>query len=279
MTLRLLDDRGIDGIVTALFDLVLEQPFVATRLAEVSLGAHADGWTPQAGLVRRIRDMIADVHTDMHADAVAARTASLVAAAYGYVLYESFLLSSLGWPRGAVARRSETRIGCSSMTCFDGPPTEPKSGASRTRRIACGRWTSTPHSPLPASHRAACSRTIRGDGRPQLSNIMYVHRDGDVLRSRSRRRGRRRRTCVAIHGRCSTCRVRTSGTSSRSTGPRRCPRSRSDEDDETVEQLVEYYRRGSGEHPDWAEFRAIMVARGASCRHAPPHVRVRAAAN
>jgi AcrR family transcriptional regulator len=98
MTLRLLDDRGVDGIVTALFDLVLEQPFVATRLAEVSLGAHAESWTPQAGLVRRIRDMVADVHADMHADAVAARTASLVAAAYGYVLYESFLLASLGWP-------------------------------------------------------------------------------------------------------------------------------------------------------------------------------------
>jgi AcrR family transcriptional regulator len=98
MTVRLLEDRGTDGIVTALFDLVLEQPFVATRLAEVSLGSNVDGWTQQAGLVRRIRDMVAELHPEMHADAVAARTASLVAAAYGYVLYESFLLASLGWP-------------------------------------------------------------------------------------------------------------------------------------------------------------------------------------
>lgn len=98
MTLRLLDDPGTEGIVTALFDLVLEQPFVATRLAEVSLGANAEGWAHQTILVRRIRDRVADLHPDMHADAAAARTASLVAAAFGYVLYETFLLTSLGWP-------------------------------------------------------------------------------------------------------------------------------------------------------------------------------------
>lgn len=106
MTLRLLDDPGTEGIVTALFDLVVEQPFVATRLAEVSLGANADGWAQQTVLVRRIRDRIADLHEGMDADAVAARTASLVASAFGYVLYESFLLNSLGWP---VEQRDELR--------------------------------------------------------------------------------------------------------------------------------------------------------------------------
>jgi AcrR family transcriptional regulator len=98
MTLRLLDDRGTDGVVTALFDLALEQPFVATRLAEVSLGAHSDGWSQQTVLVRRIRDRVAELHTEMDADAVSARTASLVASAFGYVLYEKFLASSLRWP-------------------------------------------------------------------------------------------------------------------------------------------------------------------------------------
>jgi AcrR family transcriptional regulator len=98
MTLRLLDDRGTDGIVTALFDLVLEQPFVATRLAEVSLGEHSEGWSQQTILVRRIRDRVADLHTTMDPDAVSARTASLVAAAFGYVLYEKFLVASLRWP-------------------------------------------------------------------------------------------------------------------------------------------------------------------------------------
>jgi AcrR family transcriptional regulator len=98
MTLRLLDDRGTDAIVTALFDLVLEQPFVTTRLAEVSLGSNAEGWTQQTVLIRKVRDRIGELHTDMDPDAVSARTASLVAAAFGYVLYEKFLASSLRWP-------------------------------------------------------------------------------------------------------------------------------------------------------------------------------------
>lgn len=106
MTLRLLDDRGVDGIVTALFDLVVEQPFVATRLAEVSLGAQTDAWSQQAVLVRRIRDRVAELHGDMDLDLASARTASLVAAAFGYVLYEKFLAAALRWP---VERLSELR--------------------------------------------------------------------------------------------------------------------------------------------------------------------------
>jgi AcrR family transcriptional regulator len=111
MTLRLLDDRGTEGVVTALFDLVLEQPFVATRLAEVSLGAHADGWSQQTVLVRRIRERIAELHVDMEPDAVSARTASLVASAFGYVLYEKFLASSLRWPPERLAElRASHRV-------------------------------------------------------------------------------------------------------------------------------------------------------------------------
>jgi len=98
MTLRLLDDLGSDAIVTALFDLVLEQPFVATRLAEVSLGSNAEGWTQQTVLVRRVRDRVAELHPSMTPDEGSERTASLVAAAFGYVLYEKFLSSSLRWP-------------------------------------------------------------------------------------------------------------------------------------------------------------------------------------
>lgn len=98
MTLRLLDDRGTDGIVTAVFDLVLEQPFVATRLAEVSLGSNEEGWSQQGNLIRRIRERVADLHTEMSPDDASARTVSLVAAAFGYVLYEKFLVASLRWP-------------------------------------------------------------------------------------------------------------------------------------------------------------------------------------
>jgi AcrR family transcriptional regulator len=125
MTLRLLDDRGTDGIVTALFDLVLEQPFVATRLAEVSLGAHADAWSQQTVLVRRVRDRIAELHTDMDADAVSARTASLVASAFGYVLYEKFLASSLRWPQDRLAE-----LRASHRELLDGLLRRPASASS-----------------------------------------------------------------------------------------------------------------------------------------------------
>ena len=33
-------------------------------------------------------------------------------------------------------------------------------------------------------------------------------------------------------------------------------------DDATVDALVDYYRRGSGEHDNWDEYRAAMVADG-----------------
>jgi PPOX class probable F420-dependent enzyme len=35
-----------------------------------------------------------------------------------------------------------------------------------------------------------------------------------------------------------------------------------DPHDDTVEMLVAYYRAGNGEHPDWDEYRATMVADG-----------------
>jgi PPOX class probable F420-dependent enzyme len=33
-------------------------------------------------------------------------------------------------------------------------------------------------------------------------------------------------------------------------------------DDATVDELVEYYRAAAGEHPDWDEYRRVMVAEG-----------------
>ena len=35
-----------------------------------------------------------------------------------------------------------------------------------------------------------------------------------------------------------------------------------DPDDATADALVEYYRRASGEHPDWDEYRQAMVTDG-----------------
>ncbi|MBR7540704.1 PPOX class F420-dependent oxidoreductase, partial [Mycobacterium tuberculosis] len=33
-----------------------------------------------------------------------------------------------------------------------------------------------------------------------------------------------------------------------------------DADSPDIDALVEYYRLGAGEHPDWAEYREVMVA-------------------
>ena len=35
-----------------------------------------------------------------------------------------------------------------------------------------------------------------------------------------------------------------------------------DDHDDVAEELVEYYRRGAGEHPDWDDFRSTMVREG-----------------
>jgi AcrR family transcriptional regulator len=97
MTLRLLDEPGTDGIVAALFDVALEQPFVAVRLAELPFEASHEGWAQHGALIRRIRDRVAELHPEMGAEEATARTASLAAMALGYVLYESFLATALEW--------------------------------------------------------------------------------------------------------------------------------------------------------------------------------------
>jgi hypothetical protein len=33
-------------------------------------------------------------------------------------------------------------------------------------------------------------------------------------------------------------------------------------DDATVDELVDYYRAAAGEHPDWDEYRRVMVSEG-----------------
>jgi PPOX class probable F420-dependent enzyme len=102
--------------------------------------------------------------------------------------------------------------------------------------------------------------TIRANGRPQLSNIMYVPGDG-----------------VTLH-------ISVTDTRAKTANIRRDPRVSlyvlgdnfwqyvviesqaeltqvaADPHDDTVDQLVAYYKAGNGEHPDWDEYRAAMVA-------------------
>ena len=101
--------------------------------------------------------------------------------------------------------------------------------------------------------------TIRRDGRPQVSNVLYVIDDDVVTMSLTDERAKTRnlradpRACLHVTDESFWQYVVLDGVvdlSAAAEGPA----------DETVELLVAYYRRLSGEHPDWDEYRAAMVS-------------------
>jgi PPOX class probable F420-dependent enzyme len=104
--------------------------------------------------------------------------------------------------------------------------------------------------------------TIRANGRPQLSNILYVHGDDNVLRisvtdTRAKTVNMRRdpRVSLYVPGDNFWQYVVIEGTAALSPVA-------ADPHDDTVEQLVAYYKAGNGEHPDWDDYRTTMVADG-----------------
>jgi PPOX class probable F420-dependent enzyme len=106
--------------------------------------------------------------------------------------------------------------------------------------------------------------TIRANGRPQLSNVLYVPGDGDTLRisitdSRAKTANIRRdpRVSLYVPGDNFWQYVVLEATAELAPVA-------ADPHDDTVELLVAYYRAGNNgkEHPDWDEFRATMVADG-----------------
>lgn len=110
------------------------------------------------------------------------------------------------------------------------------------------------------SRRRGVIATQKRDGRPQLSNITYLVGDGGVIRisvtdGRAKTANLRRDTRVALHvtshdfwayavieGRAELSAVAA------------------EPDDATADALVAYYRAVAGEHPNWSEYRAAMVA-------------------
>ena len=102
--------------------------------------------------------------------------------------------------------------------------------------------------------------TIRANGRPQLSNILYALGDDDVARisvtdSRAKTANLRRdpRASLYVLGDSFWQYVVLEGNVDVSPVA-------ADPHDDTVEQLVTLYRAGQGkEHPDWDEFRTAMV--------------------
>ena len=102
--------------------------------------------------------------------------------------------------------------------------------------------------------------TIRTNGRPQLSNILYIPGDDGLLRisitdSRAKTANMRRDPRVSLYvlGDNFWQYVVLEATAELSPVA-------TDPHDDTVEQLIAYYRAGNGEHPDWDDYRATMVA-------------------
>jgi PPOX class probable F420-dependent enzyme len=124
-----------------------------------------------------------------------------------------------------------------------------------------------------AEHRWGVLATIKGDGRPQLSNVGYSYdAEAQLVRvsvtdSRAKTRNLRADPRVTLHvaSKDFWTWVAVEGTAELTPVA-------ADPNDDTVEELVTYYRGISGEHPDWDEYRAAMITdRRLVVRFRPEH--------
>jgi PPOX class probable F420-dependent enzyme len=102
--------------------------------------------------------------------------------------------------------------------------------------------------------------TLRENGRPQLSNIFYVPGDDGALRisitdTRAKTANMRRDPRVSLYVVGDTFFQYVVIEATAELTP-----VAADPHDDTVDQLVAYYKAGNGEHPDWDDYRATMVA-------------------
>jgi PPOX class probable F420-dependent enzyme len=110
------------------------------------------------------------------------------------------------------------------------------------------------------SRRQGVLATIRANGRPQLSNVMFVPGErGSLLisltddRAKTKNLRRDPRASLYVVGENFYQYVVIEAVAELSPVA-------AEPDDVTVEALIAYYRAGQGEHPDWDEYRAAMVA-------------------
>ncbi|MDQ1466736.1 MAG: hypothetical protein QOH10_1151 [Actinomycetota bacterium] len=110
------------------------------------------------------------------------------------------------------------------------------------------------------AHRQGVLVTIRRDGRPQISNIIYGTDDGGTIRisvtaDRAKTKNLQRDARASLY----VC-AESFWTYAVVDGEAELSPVASDPGDATVDELVALYRSLSGEHPDWDEYRAAMVS-------------------
>ncbi|MHA4819766.1 PPOX class F420-dependent oxidoreductase [Streptomyces aculeolatus] len=123
--------------------------------------------------------------------------------------------------------------------------------------------TTTSYDPraLLAESRLGVLATLKKDGRPQLSPVMpFYDRDAGVLhvsmtegRAKTANLRRDPRAALEVTARDGRSWATAEGTATL-VGPGTDPHG------PEVEALVDYYRAAAGEHPDWDEYRAVMVS-------------------
>jgi PPOX class probable F420-dependent enzyme len=104
--------------------------------------------------------------------------------------------------------------------------------------------------------------TLKRDGRPQLSNITYSLGDDGVVRisvtdGRAKTGNIRRDNRVSLHVSQDDFWAYVVIEADAEVSPVSAA-----PDDATVDELVDYYRAAAGEHPDWDEYRGVMVSEG-----------------
>jgi PPOX class probable F420-dependent enzyme len=106
-----------------------------------------------------------------------------------------------------------------------------------------------------ATHHRAVLATRRADGQPQMSPVVCAVDDGGsviistretAMKTKNLRRDPRAALCVFSDGFYGSW-VQVEGSAEVISLP------------DAMDSLVEYYRRVSGEHPDWEDYRAAMV--------------------
>jgi len=120
--------------------------------------------------------------------------------------------------------------------------------------------TFDPHALL-AESRLGVLATIKADGLPQLSPVMpFYDREAGLLYV-SMTEGRAKTANLRRDPRAALEVTRSDGWAwATAEGPVALIGPGTDPHGPEVEALVDYYRRAAGEHPDWDEYRSVMVS-------------------